>query len=99
MTPIHYWIEVESEFRGTTAKVGMSMWTREVSNFEVAEVSGGRRNQEGHIYVWLNRGLILKTQRKEEAIGCLRRLMLDAPTMLQGNLTSHIASLERAVVG
>jgi hypothetical protein len=77
----------------------MSMWTREVSSLEVAEVSGGRRHQEGHIYVWVNRGLVLKTQRKEEAVGRLRKLLADAPPILQATLAPHLGALERAVTG
>ena len=95
---MHYWIEVESEFRGSTAKVGMSRWTPEVSNLEVSEVSGGRRRDNGAIYVWLNRGLVLKTDRKEVAVGYLRKLVMEAPPQLEA-LKAHLGALERAVTG
>lgn len=98
MGPVHYWIEVESEFRGSTAKVGMSRWTPEVSNLEVSEVSGGRRLDNGAIYVWLNRGLVLKTDRKEVAVGCLRKLVMEAPSQLLP-LGMYLDVLERAVTG
>lgn len=84
-----YHIVVENDFRDIIGRIEYRWYSALATRFEAVQTKSICPNNYGSIRIYLNDKLIGSFKKKSDAVGCIRKLINDAPLACRSDFEAH----------